>query len=120
MISKYTSIAQYFGKEQENVEIVQKEFSGVEGTPAMFLVKKWNIPNEKAFYGAWNPNDLPSFSLNNGNSTSGADVEGISGQGGEPDRAYFENHAVIKQGNKIFDPSYGSDVVTNQNVWENK
>jgi hypothetical protein len=63
----------------------------------IFYIKKWNLTA-----GTANPTDL----------------QGCEAQNKDNPIAIFENHALVKINNKIYDPSYGGDPYDNIDAWK--
>jgi hypothetical protein len=73
------------------------------------LVKTWT------FAGGGGMSGEPKFPYLEGEVTDG---NGIAGQGVENPWSFFNNHQIIEVGNKLYDPSYGTEPVGNGSAGE--
>lgn len=88
---------------------------------AMFFVNDWKYPALRGFYAEYVLPEILAVTLVNGNKVEGADELGLKGQGNDNPRADFENHSIVAYGNKLYDPSYGTNnnSIVNEIDYEN-
>jgi len=82
-----------------------------------FFVKNWNIGENNLYLDA----PLPAQITTPGNPPYdrifGANSAGLPAQSNLDPQSVFNNHAIYKYSGGFFDPSYGSSIVTDKNVW---
>jgi hypothetical protein len=128
IMKQESDIKFYFGAEAVNVQTLDGNLK-IGGKPerSHFYVKNWNlsISVPDLFFVHHFYNDLAGFStlpitLLNGALIDDKELGGILAQGNSNPRSEFENHAIVKFNGKYYDPSYGSPISSNGNLWEDQ
>jgi hypothetical protein len=83
--------------------------SNLNAHPAQFFVKNWNT--ETTFV----PLGLPR-NYSPGNIIASSDIDGVAGQNMDNPWSIFADHVVVSYENTIYDPSYGSIPIENNNI----
>ncbi len=93
------------------------------GFYAGLLVNNWNLINEKFVMSEMDAVRMPitpeySILISNGKFIPWVEEDGALAQGNNDPLSEFDNHAIIKYNGEYYDPSYGSIIAGNANLWE--